>query len=480
MRAYILLAVVVVGGCSSPDPCAGVSGACIALTVRSSTVSEVDGIDLDAFATSRSSAAAKARLPVFIGIVPPAASLNSTVTISATGRLGGTVVGTGSTTVMVTSGRSNASIDLVKTGVGPDLSVPSDVDLAGADLSGCGSTDTDVHNCGKCGHDCTALPHVSNGSAASCSGGACVVPPAACASGYAHCSSNVDDGCEADLSQPSHCGSCTACGSGMPLCTNNAGTYSCTLSCQSPTPDICGSTCVNLQSDPQHCNTCGNACTYAHAAAQCASGACQIGGCSSGYADCVNGPVDGCETYVLGADDNNCGGCNIVCKVGQKCSSGTCKETQVTCSSSGVTCTQSGCYQAGRYSVSSGGGIAIDLNNARRLWTRTAFAASGRSAASSTCTTMALEGINAWRLPTYLELQPLQYMTGGLQGCPTCNPAIDQAAFKNVDGTTEYWTNDYNSSKGGYDTPNFCDGRNNYFDPGTGPLPFLCTHDPLP
>jgi len=251
------------------------------------------------------------------------------------------------------------------------------------------------------------------------------------------------------------------------------------VSCQSPTPNLCGSTCVNLSTDPQHCSTCSMTCSYPHAGALCSGGACQMGTCSSGYGDCVNGPIDGCETYVLGSDAANCGGCNMVCKVGQKCNSGSCGEIQVTCSSAGVTCTQAGCYQAGRYSISSGGGIVVDLNTARRLWTRAPFATNGHSVAAMTCSTLALEGINAWRLPAYTEIQPLQFMTGGLNGCPTCFPAIDQAAFKNIDYTTQYWTSDYNSSKAGWDTPNFCDGRNNYFD-ATGPLPFLCTHDPLP
>jgi hypothetical protein len=350
----------------------------------------------------------------------------------------------------------------------------------------CGNTQTDPQSCGTCGHDCTVLANVATAAGVTCVSGRCSVPASACRAGFAHCSSNPDDGCEADLSQPAHCGGCNACPSGMPLCASSSGSYSCTVSCQAPTPDQCGSTCTNLQSDPQHCSSCSTACSYAHATAQCVQGACMQGPCASGYQHCSSDPNSGCETYVKGTDVNNCGGCNVKCKVGQLCSAGSCVENQVTCATPGITCQQAGCYQSGRYSISAGGGIVVDLTNSRMLWTRATHSTTGHNAAVSDCNLLVLEGVNGWRMPTYAELSLLNYMTGGLNGCPTCSPAIDQSAFPDTaaglqmspDGA--YWSNSYNSTRMGWDSDNYCDGRNNYQDAGTGLGVYRCVHDPGP
>ena len=73
-----------------------------------------------------------------------------------------------------------------------------------------------------------------------------------------------------------------------------------------------------------------------------------------------------------------------------------------------------------------------------------------------------------------------------LQSCPTCDPAIDQSAFPDTaaglalspDGA--YWSSSYNSSRMGWDSANYCDGRNNYQDAGTGLGVYRCIHDPGP
>ena len=73
----------------------------------------------------------------------------------------------------------------------------------GCGLSQCGAacTDTsiDAKNCGACNHDCTALMHIGTAEGITCVASRCVVPPASCAAGYAHCSANADDGCETDI-----------------------------------------------------------------------------------------------------------------------------------------------------------------------------------------------------------------------------------------------------------------------------------------
>jgi hypothetical protein len=232
-----------------------------------------------------------------------------------------------------------------------------------------------------------------------------------------------------------------------------------------------------LQTDPQNCKTCGTICSYAHAGATCTSGTCDIGACSTGYGDCANGPIDGCETYIKGNDMNNCGACNNKCKVGQICSSGVCNENIITCSSAGVTCAQSGCY-TNMFAISAGGLIAVDLANGRRLWTRATRGPDGHTNAKADCASLSVEGINNWRLPaTFSELGQTLLHPGGLNGCPTCYPAIDQAAFPDTVISNDYLTDFYNTGRSGYDCVEFCDGRNNY---QSTTAYYRCTHDPLP
>jgi len=97
---------------------------------------------------------------------------------------------------------------------------------SGSGQGGACSDTTSVTNCGACGHDCTKLPNVDP-SAIGCVAGACFVPPNACTMGFAHCSQNPDDGCEANVVNDNV--NCGACGSkcflgqlcGASKCTEN-------------------------------------------------------------------------------------------------------------------------------------------------------------------------------------------------------------------------------------------------------------------
>ncbi|MGO9835168.1 MAG: hypothetical protein ACLP1X_13225 [Polyangiaceae bacterium] len=82
----------------------------------------------------------------------------------------------------------------------------------------------DFVNCGSCGNDCTNLRATSTPS---CSAGQCTFPGLTCATGWAHCTSNESDGCESDLSQPAHCGSCGVQCVASPICAMSAGAFSC-------------------------------------------------------------------------------------------------------------------------------------------------------------------------------------------------------------------------------------------------------------
>ena len=83
----------------------------------------------------------------------------------------------------------------------------------------CVSAD-DLHTCGTCADDCTALPHVSGPTA--CAAGTCSFAASSCAQGFADCDGDPSNGCEADVTEAAQCGGCstaaksTACSGAAP------------------------------------------------------------------------------------------------------------------------------------------------------------------------------------------------------------------------------------------------------------------------
>lgn len=154
---------------------------------------------------------------------------------------------------------------------------------ADCDQSGTCSTDieNDESNCGGCGITCDS---VNNGTT-KCSGRECVVET--CVSGFDDCNQDVSDGCEAAIPSQKHCSKCNdACAgsvaNGTEQCgVNAAGFDACELSCSAPFEDCDGlvsNGCeANTFTDPNHCGTCGNACT----------GPCNNGQCGAGQAKIV-------------------------------------------------------------------------------------------------------------------------------------------------------------------------------------------------
>jgi alpha-tubulin suppressor-like RCC1 family protein len=113
-----------------------------------------------------------------------------------------------------------------------DGASPGDAAEAG-DSSPCASNELwcgglcvpdDAINCGTCGNDCSN-DHTT--STPVCQSGQCAFPGLACQSGWAHCTSQASAGCETDLSQATHCGSCTNACTAAPVCTGSAAGYSC-------------------------------------------------------------------------------------------------------------------------------------------------------------------------------------------------------------------------------------------------------------
>lgn len=86
----------------------------------------------------------------------------------------------------------------------------------------------------------------------------------------------------------------------------------------------CGSSCVNLASDSNHCGSCDAACPSDHV---CRTGTCQST-CASGSTSC-NG-----QCVTLGDDTTNCGACGNGCSPGSTCAGGVCVAV-VTIQSSG-------------------------------------------------------------------------------------------------------------------------------------------------
>jgi hypothetical protein len=228
-----------------------------------------------------------------------------------------------------------------------------------------------------------------------------------------------------------------------------------------------------IAGDPQNCGDCGTICSYPNGTPACVNSACG-GSCNSPYADCDNKPANGCEVD-LDTDPANCGACTTPCGLAEICSSRRCVSNVVNCLSPGASCPQSGC-SSNRFAVSST--LAIDTANARRLWQRASTADTWDNATAA-CTALSLDGITTWRLPTYAELSLLLQSPGGAAGmCPTCNPAIDQAAFPGTAQNDKEWTSDVDPSNSSARLiVDFCSGLSGQSANTSTTVSYRCTHD---
>lgn len=72
-------------------------------------------------------------------------------------------------------------------------------------------------------------------------------------------------------------------------------------------PEVaCGQTCADLDADPNNCGACGQSCVVTHATASCNAGACGLGACESGWADCDGALATGCELPVACDEGASC------------------------------------------------------------------------------------------------------------------------------------------------------------------------------
>ena len=212
------------------------------------------------------------------------------------------------------------------------------------------NTNTSTQNCGACGTVCTApnatpscasgsctfacLPNWWNVDGQSANGCeyACVRTNGgteACDTIDNNCNGQVDEGFDL-TSNASHCGMCNrACTA--PYAATVCSASTCGISACNPGHANCNGVyldgCeVDTQTSVANCGGCGLACSTPNATPACNAGACAIGNCNAGFANCNGVVSDGCERNVTN-DVNNCGGCNVQCAPAHAvpaCSNGTC------------------------------------------------------------------------------------------------------------------------------------------------------------
>ncbi len=125
-----------------------------------------------------------------------------------------------------------------------------------------------------------------------------------CPTGQTACSGT----CRALQTDNNNCGVCgRVCGGGT-VCSAGV----CTSTCAAPTTN-CSGVCRDLANDANNCNACGTVCTRTNGVAGCASGACTLAACNTGFGNCDGNAANGCETNT-GTSVTNCGVCGNSCQ----------------------------------------------------------------------------------------------------------------------------------------------------------------------
>ena len=175
-------------------------------------------------------------------------------------------------------------------------------------------------------HD-QAGPTPSGGACQYCVGTGCGSCPGRnpscngpCAPGFSACNGSCVD----EQTDPNHCGACNNVCTAPPGATPECSAGACTSSCLAP--DLtCGTACVDPLTDPNNCGTCANKCTApSNGTPECSSGACTFV-CTTPDTKCGSACVN------TQTDPNNCGACANVCGTVPNgtsvCSSGACGAT---------------------------------------------------------------------------------------------------------------------------------------------------------
>jgi hypothetical protein len=208
-------------------------------------------------------------------------------------------------------------------GAGGVVCAGGKADCNGNPADGCETDLGTLQNCASCGDVCGPA-----NATASCVNATCHLD--ACNAGFGNCDGSSANGCETPTAtDPNNCGTCGNVCSPLPHAVPSCADGACTLgSCDAGFADCdkaSGNGCeIDTTSDPSNCGACGNACQApAHAAAACAASTCGMGACDNGYADCDGLPATGCEADL--ASPKTCGACGTACSPGTVCTAGACQ-----------------------------------------------------------------------------------------------------------------------------------------------------------
>jgi hypothetical protein len=193
----------------------------------------------------------------------------------------------------------------------------------------CADLQNDARHCGSCGTSCLSGQTCFNGRCylpgtqapvVSTNAPVTITPDLSCSSGQIACGGSCVD----VFSDKKNCGVCGRACKSLEKCVNAQCGPACTVSGTS----LCDDTCVDLNTDMLNCGACGTECkTFLPNAkgSLCSGGKCIISQCNTGYGDCDNNFVNGCEVN-LNIDANNCGACGNKCPAGQVCYSKKCSK----------------------------------------------------------------------------------------------------------------------------------------------------------
>ena len=214
---------------------------------------------------------------------------------------------------------------------------------------GCEASTLLPRTCGDCDNDCTGRPFALAGG---CDDGECKL---VCEPGYRDCNQDAQDGCEAQLDSPEHCGGCgNDCGELPNVSSASCGDAVCEeLECDEGFADCDGlaeNGCERSVRSDTDCGGCDVACALPNAESSCGTGSCRLTECTPGFEDCNDDADDGCEASL--AAPGTCGSCERACTDGMQCDNGVCRcDDDGDCAGAGESCcdgtcifTQSDCF----------------------------------------------------------------------------------------------------------------------------------------
>jgi hypothetical protein len=191
---------------------------------------------------------------------------------------------------------------------------------------------------------------------------------------------------------------CGATGLGVTSAISQVMAIQCDGSCSL---SVCGTSCVNEQTDPNNCGSCAHVCPVpANSTASCTAGACGFT-CNAGYSACGGACVN------EQTDVNNCGGCGTVCAAGDTCVAGVCtvppQNMQTLCNKA---LANNPLYPANSHTTCSGTELALFMRDAAKLGASGAIATQTLTGGVTTASCLGCAMTHGY----------LDYTAGGLTG----------------------------------------------------------------